>query len=454
MAIPGSNRRWTTRMPEVAYGMICGIGYQFAKIDAEGDYFWNIRLPIVLILGILFFHVINCISIWTHKSLIGYYDIDIHKKEMKTYAPLGLLLFFPLQRFIPNHFYWPTLSFVHFLTASLLLVLLLKCIFVLRARRKAVEYSYSVATYSVGRWRYQVVVIAIGIPLFLFHQLTLAYDSFYAFFRHGKPESLSMRHNDVTRRTFLYDEEIKLSLAVPRETTKATVGYKIVEGPKEDRAYPVSVNFHLEISDEEGKRVAEEKGILDAADERSQSWHDFEIDLSDNAGRLLHFTMKARPSIVKMDWRHLLDFLIHSPMDFQYYQSLAVSAVWSEPEFATQHQNRPNIIWISVDTLRADALGCYGYDKNVSPAIDSFARENILFTNAFSQSTWTLPSHLSMLTSRYPEEFGEFKLEGERMQVAVTKKVPNEKVRSIPVVTFPEILKEQGYYCAGFTDGV
>jgi arylsulfatase A-like enzyme len=63
---------------------------------------------------------------------------------------------------------------------------------------------------------------------------------------------------------------------------------------------------------------------------------------------------------------------------------------------------RPNVLLITIDTLRADHLSCYGYARPTSPAIDAFAREGILFTRAFAQSSWTKPSTASLLTSHYP----------------------------------------------------
>lgn len=63
-----------------------------------------------------------------------------------------------------------------------------------------------------------------------------------------------------------------------------------------------------------------------------------------------------------------------------------------------------NIILISLDTLRADRLSCYGYDRDVSPNIDAIVSESFIFTNAFSNSNWTLPAHTSMFISRYPSQ--------------------------------------------------
>jgi arylsulfatase A-like enzyme len=64
----------------------------------------------------------------------------------------------------------------------------------------------------------------------------------------------------------------------------------------------------------------------------------------------------------------------------------------------------PNVMVIVVDTLRADHLSSYGYQRDTSPFIDSLAREGVLFQNAISASSWTQPSHASMLTGRYAYE--------------------------------------------------
>ncbi len=60
------------------------------------------------------------------------------------------------------------------------------------------------------------------------------------------------------------------------------------------------------------------------------------------------------------------------------------------------------IILIVIDTLRADHLGCYGYKRNTSPNIDNLAKEGVLFKYAFSPSSFTIPSHASIFTSKYP----------------------------------------------------
>jgi arylsulfatase A-like enzyme len=89
-----------------------------------------------------------------------------------------------------------------------------------------------------------------------------------------------------------------------------------------------------------------------------------------------------------------------------------------------------NVIIIGVDTLRPDHLGCYGYARNTSPAIDRLAAGGVQFLNTISQSSWTLPSFGSLFTSLYPHQHG------------VTSSM--SRIRdSVP--TLATILKEQGY---------
>ena len=68
---------------------------------------------------------------------------------------------------------------------------------------------------------------------------------------------------------------------------------------------------------------------------------------------------------------------------------------------------QPSFVWITIDTLRADHLGCYGYPRPTSPRIDDLAGRGILYENAISQAPWTLPSVASMLLGRYPRQISE-----------------------------------------------
>jgi len=65
-----------------------------------------------------------------------------------------------------------------------------------------------------------------------------------------------------------------------------------------------------------------------------------------------------------------------------------------------------NIVFVLIDTLRADRLGCYGYERDTSPAIDALAADGVLFTQHMSQSSWTKCSMASMWTGSYPIRTG------------------------------------------------
>ena len=69
-------------------------------------------------------------------------------------------------------------------------------------------------------------------------------------------------------------------------------------------------------------------------------------------------------------------------------------------------QRPPNVLLISIDTLRPDRLGCYGHDRETSPALDALAAGGVLFEDVTSASPWTLPSHATMLTGLYPSRHG------------------------------------------------
>jgi arylsulfatase A-like enzyme/Tfp pilus assembly protein PilF len=104
----------------------------------------------------------------------------------------------------------------------------------------------------------------------------------------------------------------------------------------------------------------------------------------------------------------------------------------------TETAGPPPIILISVDTLRADHLSCYGYTHLRTPHIDSLARGGTLFTEISSQAPITLPSHVSLFTSTYPFANGIRE---------------NAQVLPSGAVTLATILAAHGYSTAAFIGG-
>lgn len=102
-------------------------------------------------------------------------------------------------------------------------------------------------------------------------------------------------------------------------------------------------------------------------------------------------------------------------------------------------KSKPNIIWLLIDTARADRLSCYGYEKKTTPFIDRIAQEGVLYESAYATSSWTLPSHASMFTGLFPRSHGV-----------------NDGWRWLAseFTTFAEILDGQGYKTACFSNNV
>ncbi|MCB9377704.1 MAG: sulfatase [Holophagales bacterium] len=96
------------------------------------------------------------------------------------------------------------------------------------------------------------------------------------------------------------------------------------------------------------------------------------------------------------------------------------------------------IVLISLDTLRADRLGAYGYGRPTSPFLDSLAERAALFERHYVQAPATLPSHMSIFTGLWPREHGV---------------VPPAHVLSSEIPTLPEVLRRHGFRNGAFTEG-
>lgn len=98
---------------------------------------------------------------------------------------------------------------------------------------------------------------------------------------------------------------------------------------------------------------------------------------------------------------------------------------------------RPNVVLLSIDTLRADHVGSYGYERDTTPRLDRFAAGAVRYARAQTPAPWTLPSHVALLTGRHPHDIGIRHYESV---------VPAE------VTPFAELLAQAGYQSAGFVD--
>lgn len=99
----------------------------------------------------------------------------------------------------------------------------------------------------------------------------------------------------------------------------------------------------------------------------------------------------------------------------------------------------PNVVVVSVDTLRADHLGAYGSTDGATPHLDELAREAVVFEHVWSQSPYTLPAHVSLFSGQFPTVHGV--------------KDPGVLVSPGRTRLLGEILAERGYATGAFTGG-
>lgn len=110
----------------------------------------------------------------------------------------------------------------------------------------------------------------------------------------------------------------------------------------------------------------------------------------------------------------------------------------SDPRAGARPPGPPPLVLITLDTTRRDALGVYGAPAGVTPVLDELARQATVYDRAYSTTSWTLPSHVSMFTGLYPSRHGA----GVRRADLIE-----------PDVTLAELLRDRGYFSAGFAGG-
>ncbi len=106
------------------------------------------------------------------------------------------------------------------------------------------------------------------------------------------------------------------------------------------------------------------------------------------------------------------------------------------PEQRRQQKAGPNLLLITLDTARADRLGCYGYQKAATPNIDRLAVDGVLFEKAFTPVPLTVSSHASIFTGCYPPHHGVH--------------TNDEKLLDEPNLCLAEMLEARGYHTAAF----
>ena len=207
------------------------------------------------------------------------------------------------------------------------------------------------------------------------------------------PERLSIRLPDVEPgRTMMYavwawpsqlDEDMQLTLApiVPAVGDGLAIAVAAPEPTWTAGSAPIRLDVVAEPTGGT-PRVLWTRRINPAIRVAERGWQEAEIDLTSLVGQEVAFRLVAR---LEGD---------HDGVGF---------ALWARPLLLRRVvDDRPNLILVSLDTLRADHLGTYGYERPTSPAIDRMAGESVVFDQATSTFPSTTASHMSMLTSLYP----------------------------------------------------
>ena len=100
---------------------------------------------------------------------------------------------------------------------------------------------------------------------------------------------------------------------------------------------------------------------------------------------------------------------------------------------------RPNLLLVSLDTVRADHVGLYGQERPLTPNLDGFGADAAVFTEAWTTAPYTLPAHLSLLSGQHPSVHGVQR--------------PTQRRDALRTPLLAEILRDAGYRTAAFTGG-
>jgi arylsulfatase A-like enzyme len=111
---------------------------------------------------------------------------------------------------------------------------------------------------------------------------------------------------------------------------------------------------------------------------------------------------------------------------------------WINPRLVKPEKQPKVIVVIVLDTLRYDHTSLYGYSRATTPVLESLSREGVVFRNAYTTTSWTLPAHVSLFSGKNLDEHG-----------VVT---PNDRISTgYPLIA--EIFQREGYVTAAFTGG-
>jgi arylsulfatase A-like enzyme len=214
--------------------------------------------------------------------------------------------------------------------------------------------------------------------------------------------------------------EMRFELQVPEDgALEIATGVQVAE----NTVLPARVEFKVVV------RSGEERETVLAHTIRRfepNTWFDHEVDLGGWAGEPIELGLEVAALPLRGETA--------PPADLD-----GVTALWANPLLFSRQapKRRPDIFLITIDCLRSDHVGAYGYERETTPSIDRFAKDGVLFETTVASAPETLPSHMTMLTGLTPLLHGASK----------RSRLP----QSIPYL--PELLAGNGYEVDGIVNG-
>ena len=180
------------------------------------------------------------------------------------------------------------------------------------------------------------------------------------------------------------EPEVRMTLEriTPAAGGALSVAFAVTEPGWVPASSPVLFTVSAETSD--GDAVLWNRQLDPASSRRDRGWQTAEVDLARFAGTGVVLRLAART--------------VDAPASASF-------PIWARPvllEPSRRHDPPPSIVFVSLDTVRADHLSAYGYERRTSPTLERLAREGVLFEQAMSHFPSTTASHMTMLTSLQP----------------------------------------------------
>jgi len=174
----------------------------------------------------------------------------------------------------------------------------------------------------------------------------------------------------------------------PRAVMTFAIGMALAPGRSNDEALPGSrMKFTVRAGEDIPDNVVFEREIHVA---RRDQWIEQTVDLSAWSGRAVNLVFQTSFPGAEGD------------------ELAALVGVFAEPVIHDRARYRKSrgVVVISIDTLRRDHVSLYGYPRRTTPGLERLAEDAVVFDDAVSTSSWTLPAHASLFTSQYPSVHG------------------------------------------------